>query len=243
MGLTVEISDVCKRFGSVDALKNVTLTLGPGTVHCVIGDNGAGKSTLLKVLSGVCQPDCGEIRIAGKTVELTSAKVARRVGIETVHQDLGLVDSMNIARNFFLGAEPTWGLGLLRMRKMRNDTAAALADVGLSRTLDPSLTVDALSGGERQAISIGRAVHFQRVGLVLDEPTAALSVGETRKVFEYVEKAKALGLVVVIVLHNMVQATQVADYVHVMRHGRIVATHKPAECSVELLEGEVIGSG
>ncbi|HLI39319.1 MAG TPA: ATP-binding cassette domain-containing protein [Streptosporangiaceae bacterium] len=210
---------VSKQFGSVVALADVDLDLYPGEIVGILGDNGAGKSTFVKIAAGVHQPSRGTIRFDGKPVRFRSAWDARRAGIEAVHQDLGLVDSMSIARNFFLGAELKRG-PLLDLRRMRRETIRLLTEIGLGNLRDVGQDVSRLSGGERQAISIGRAVAFERKLLILDEPTSALSVQETEKVFEYIRMAKRNGLAVLVIMHNLVQVAAIADRFVVFWHGR-----------------------
>jgi ABC-type sugar transport system ATPase subunit len=211
-----------KRFGSVVALEGVDLAIYPGEILGLLGDNGAGKSTFVKLASGVYRPSSGRILFEGKPANFHSAADARHAGIETVHQDLGLIDSMSIARNFFLGAELRWG-PFLRLARMQAETREILTEIGLQNLRDAGQDVSRLSGGERQAISIGRAVAFQKKMIILDEPTSALSVKETDKVFDYMRKAKDRGLAVVAVMHNLAQIAAVADRFVVFWHGRKTA--------------------
>jgi simple sugar transport system ATP-binding protein len=217
-----EARGISKRFGAVVALEGVDFAIHGGEVVALLGDNGAGKSTFVKILSGVYSPDRGVIHFDGKAARFRSAADARRLGIETVHQDLGLVDSMSITRNFFLGAELRRG-PFLDLRRMEERTVEALRQIGLVNLRNVGQDVGALSGGERQAISIGRAIAFQRRMLILDEPTSALSVKETDKVFEYVRSAKARELAVVVVMHNLTQVREIADRFAIFWHGRKVA--------------------
>jgi ABC-type branched-subunit amino acid transport system ATPase component len=169
---------LCKWFGRVAALEDVDITLERGEVVGLVGDNGAGKSTLIKILSGVYRPDSGELRFEGQRVEMDSPRDARRLGIETVYQDLALVETMSIARNFFLGAEPQRRIGLFNLLdtgKMLQATEEMLRDIGIT-VRSAHQEVSTLSGGERQAIAIGRTMHFGGKILILDEPTSALSV-------------------------------------------------------------------
>lgn len=217
-----EAIGIRKQFGSVVALDGVDLTFRPGEIVALIGDNGSGKSTFVKIASGVYQPTAGSIKLAGKEVKFRSAANAREVGIETVHQDLGLVDSMSIARNFFLGAELKKG-PFLDIKRMESETAMMIEEIGLGNLRSVGQEVSKLSGGERQAISIGRAVAFQRKMLILDEPTSALSVKETSRVFDFVRIAKSKGLVVLCIMHNMAQVRGLADRFVVFWHGKKVA--------------------
>jgi len=179
-----------KYFGAAQALKKVSIEIQPGEILGLLGDNGAGKSTLIKILAGVFPPNKGEIFFEDERVKFSSPRDARTMGIETVHQALSLVDIMSISRNFFLGREPTKKIGpihLLDRKKMNEECRKAVTKLGV-RVRSPNEFVSILSGGERQAISIGRAMHFKVKLLILDEPLAALSVRETREVLRQVEK-------------------------------------------------------
>jgi simple sugar transport system ATP-binding protein len=218
----LELRRISKRFGQVVAVRNVSFSLGHGEVVALLGDNGAGKSTVVKMISGVFSPTSGEIRLDGAPVRFRNSKQARERGIATVYQDLALVPTMNVWRNFFLGSELRHH-GRLDVKRMRAETAEALHEIGLRNLSSVDQEVKGLSGGERQALSIGRAVHFQQRVLLLDEPTAALSVTETEKVFDYVRQARQSGIGILLIMHNTVQALSVSDRVVVMRHGEVVA--------------------
>jgi len=218
----LELRKVSKRFGQVTAVREVSFQLGHGEVLALLGDNGAGKSTVVKMISGVFAPSSGEIRVDGVPVRFRNSKQARERGISTVYQDLALVPTMNVWRNFFLGSELR-RRGRLDVKRMRAETALALHEIGLRNLSSVDQEVQGLSGGERQALSIGRAVHFQQQVLLLDEPTAALSVTETEKVFEYVRRARESGIGILLIMHNTVQALEVSDRVVVMRHGAVEA--------------------
>lgn len=221
-GALLQAIGICKRFGGVTALENVSLALNSGEVVGLLGDNGAGKSTFVKIISGVYAADQGELHFEGQRVRFRSSADARVAGIETVHQDLALVETMSIMRNFFLAHEPRKGPFLDR-KKMAADTRRALEEIGLTNLRDYEADVSVLSGGERQAISIGRAMFFGRKMLILDEPTSALSVKETDKVFEYVRVAKARNLAVIVVMHNLAQIRHLVDRYVVFWHGRCVS--------------------
>jgi simple sugar transport system ATP-binding protein len=239
----LELRDVSKQFGSVTALEHVSFGIEPGEVVGLLGDNGAGKSTTIKIISGFHQPTSGEILWEGKPVTLTSPEEARHLGIQTVYQDLALVDSLSIARNFFLGAEPVRKLGplsFLDVERMNKLTSETLADIGI-KELNPTSPVASLSGGERQAIAIGRSYYFGGRLLILDEPTAALSVKETRKVFSIVGEAKARGASVIIIEHNMIHAHQVADRLVIIRHGTVFGDYPKKDVTVAQLEAILAG--
>jgi ABC-type sugar transport system ATPase subunit len=217
-----EARGITKKFGGVIALQDVDLAFSLGEVVALIGDNGSGKSTFVKIASGVYQPTKGTLAIGGTAVRFRSAANARAAGVETVHQDLGLVDSMSITRNFFLGAELRKG-PFLDMKRMERETQVMLKEIGLGNLRVVGQDVSRLSGGERQAISIGRAVAFQRKMLILDEPTSALSIQETEKVFEFIQVAKQRQLAVLCVMHNLAQVRNIADRFVVFWHGKKVA--------------------
>ena len=213
--------DIVKNFRAVQALKKVNLEIRQGEILGLLGDNGAGKSTLIKVLAGVFPPDRGEIFFEGGRVNFSSPKDARAMGIETVHQALSLVDIMSISRNFFLGREPTKRIGpihLLDRKKMNEECEKAVTGLGV-RVRTPNEFVSILSGGERQAISIGRAMHFKVKLLILDEPLAALSVRETREVLRQVEKARESGVSVIFITHNVYHVYPVAERFVMMDRG------------------------
>lgn len=239
----LELKNVCKRFGQIDALTDVSFAIEPGEVIGLIGDNGAGKSTLTKIVSGYHAPTSGQILWEGAPVGMQSPEDARRIGIQTVYQDLALVNSLSISRNFFLGSEPVRRLGPLRLLdvgQMNQRTAETLRDIGI-KDLEPSTPVAALSGGERQAIAIGRSYHFGGKLLILDEPTAALSVKETKKVFDIIREAKSRGASVIVIEHNMIYAHQIADRMVVIRHGTVFGEFDKADVSVSQLESMLAG--
>jgi simple sugar transport system ATP-binding protein len=240
----VHMENIVKRFGTITALDGVDFTVQKQQVMALVGDNGAGKSTLIKILTGVYTPDRGRIYFEGKPVQINSPRDARALGIETCYQDLALVNLMSITRNFFLGRELTHKFGPVRwldMRKMNDLTRTALANVGI-KIRSPSEKVGKLSGGERQSIAIGRALHFGAKLLILDEPTSALSVAETRKVLTYTLNAKERGLSVIFISHNVRHVYQVADAYTILRHGRKVGTYAKGELTeddiADLITGE-----
>jgi simple sugar transport system ATP-binding protein len=227
----VEMKNIKKSFGRVMALKGVDFSVGHAEVVGLLGDNGAGKSTLIKVLVGYHQPDDGEIYFEGKRVKFGSPREAREHGIETVYQDLALVNLMPLWRNFFLGREIVRRFGPVRYldrKTMRRIAREALAEIGISvRNVDD--TVAFLSGGERQAVAIARAIHFGAKLLILDEPTAALSVGETRRVLEHILEAKKRGISVVFISHNIYHVYEVADRLVILEHGEKIGDYKREE--------------
>ena len=221
----VKMVGIGKRFGTVSALEGVDFEVRAGEVTALLGDNGAGKSTLIKILTGVYPPSAGSIYFRGREVRIESPRDARELGIETVYQDLALVPLMSVARNFFLGRELTGPLRVLKVRRMEGETRKALGDIGIEKFSEAgnrsvSEPVGKLSGGERQSVAIGRAVHFGASLLILDEPTSALSVAETEKVLSYTQAAKQRGLGVIFISHNIHHVYLVSDRYTILRHGR-----------------------
>lgn len=218
----VEMRQISKSFGKVQALKSVDFRVGYQEIVGLVGDNGAGKSTLIKILTGVFPPDEGEIYFEGQKITLKSPKEARDLGIETVYQHLALIELMSVTRNIFLGREIVRKfLGIvpvLDMERMKRVTIESLEDLGIRiRSVDEKIAN--LSGGQRQAVAIGRAVHFGAKLLILDEPTAALSIRECSKVLDHILEAKARGLSVVFITHNIYHVYSVADRFTVLDHG------------------------
>lgn len=242
--LVVRMEGIVKRFGTITALDGVDFTVEPQQVMALLGDNGAGKSTLIKILTGVYTPTRGSIYFEGEPVQINSPRDARALGIETCYQDLALVNLMSISRNFFLGRELARKIGpvnWLDVGQMDRTTRSALADVGIE-IRSPAERVGKLSGGERQSIAIGRALHFGAKLLILDEPTSALSVAETRKVLTYITNAQESGLAVIFITHNVHHVYQVADAYTIIRHGRKVGTYLKGELTeddiADLITGE-----
>ncbi len=233
----VRMEQISKRFGTVTALESVDFEAHGGEVVALLGDNGAGKSTLIKILTGIYPATTGTIRFRGEPVTIRSPADARALGIETVYQDLALINLMSVTRNFFLGREVTSGVGplrFMRMNEMNQRAEKALHDIGIEKfSKGRSVTepVGKLSGGERQSIAIGRAVHFGASVLILDEPTSALSVGETDKVLHYTLRAKERGLAVIFISHNLLHVSKVADRFTIIRHGRKVGDYQKGELS------------
>lgn len=218
----VDMIGIHKHFGSVQALRGVDFHVDRQEIVGLLGDNGAGKSTLIKVLTGFHTPTRGQIFFDDEAVDIDSPHTARELGIETVYQDLALVPLMSIARNFWLGQEPTYSVGPLKFldeKRMAQESVEALLDVGI-HIRDPEEIVGTMSGGERQSIAIGRAVYFGQKLLVLDEPTSALSVGETQKVLDYTIAAKEKGMSVIFISHNIRHVYEVADRFTIIERGR-----------------------
>ena len=235
----IEARSITKYFGSVIALQDVSLSVGRGEVLCLLGDNGAGKSTLIKALSGVFPPDKGHMLIDGEEVHFDSPRDALLAGIATVYQDLAMIPLMSISRNFFLGSEPTRGVGPLRIYDSRmadETTREALRDMGIDLR-DTSQPVGTLSGGERQSVAIARAIHFGAKVVILDEPTSALGVKEAGVVLRFIVQAREQGIGVILITHNVNHAFPVGDRFTILDRGRSKGTFDKADMTpAELLE-------
>ena len=236
--------NVAKRFGGVVALDDVSLDLFPGEITGLVGDNGAGKSTLIKVISAVLRPDEGRIELDGASVSFASPAEARAAGIETVYQDLALAGNMPVWANIFLGRELTRGpkaLHVLDKRAMAEQTREMLGR--LSRNVPPVNAPTALlSGGQRQAIAIARAAAWGSKVIVMDEPTAALGVAETRAVEEVILGLRERGFATLIISHNLDQVFRIADRVWVLRRGRMIGQRRLAETTPDEVVGMITGA-
>jgi simple sugar transport system ATP-binding protein len=239
----LEIDHVSKYFGNVIALKDVSAVVNEGEVTCVLGDNGAGKSTFIKILSGVHREDEGELRMEGEKVSFSSPREAKERGIATVFQDLATVPLMSIWRNFFLGSEPTVGVGPIRrvnIGEAKNTMRAELKKMGID-VRDPDQPVGTLSGGERQAVAIARAMYFGAKVLILDEPTSALGVKQSGIVLRYVVHARERGVGVIFISHNPHHAYPVGDHFVILNRGKLQGSWKHGEISrdelVQLMAG------
>jgi simple sugar transport system ATP-binding protein len=239
----VEVRNITNYFGSVIALQDISMHVGAGEVLCLLGDNGAGKSTLIKTLSGVHQHDEGTLLIEGQEVKLNSPRDALNRGIATVFQDLAMIPLMGISRNFFLGREPTKGVGPLR----RYDAAFAdrvtreqLRGMGID-IRDTSQPVGTLSGGERQSVAIARAVYFGAKVLILDEPTSALGVKQAAVVLRYIAQTRDQGIGVIFITHNVHHAYPVADRFTILNRGKSLGTFDKAQVTREEVASMMAG--
>ncbi len=222
----LELKGVGKSFGNVVALRDVDLAVYPGQVTCVLGDNGAGKSTLIKILSGVHKQSDGEFLISGQPTEFNSPRDAMAKGIATVFQDLATVPLMSVWRNFFLGNEPKkwWKpLGILDTKRAKETAKAELLNMGIDLR-DTNQAIGTLSGGERQAVAIARAVYFGANVLILDEPTSALGVRQSGIVLKYILAARERGVAVIFITHNPHHAHLVGDHFFLLNRGRMTAS-------------------
>jgi len=227
----LEVRNVSKYFGNVLALKDVSVKVGSNEVTCVLGDNGAGKSTFIKILSGVHRHDEGHLLLEGEETHFSSPREAKQRGIATVFQDLATVPLMSIWRNFFLGSEPTKGVGPLKrvdVKFAQETMVGELRKMGID-IRDPDQPVGTLSGGERQAVAIARAVYFGAKVLILDEPTSALGVKQSGVVLRYVAQARQRGLGVIFITHNPHHAYPVGDRFVVLNRGRLLGTWRKGE--------------
>jgi fructose transport system ATP-binding protein len=228
----LEARGLYKRYGQVVALDGADFELYPREIVAIIGDNGAGKSTLIKALSGALQPDDGEIRLDGQHVRFRTPADARRAGIETVYQDLAVAPSLDIASNIFLGREARYrgpiglGLRLLDKRRMRREASTHLAELKIG-IQSISVPVESLSGGQRQGVAVARAAKWARRLAIMDEPTAALGVNETRQVLDLILRVREGGLPVIIISHDMPHVFELADRILIMRLGKRVAVVTP----------------
>ena len=239
----LEVRHVSKYFVSVIALRDISMQVNAGEVTCVLGDNGAGKSTLIKILSGVHPHDEGELLVQGKPIRFSGPREARAAGISVVFQDLATLPLMSIWRNFFLGSEPTVGAGPVRKldirfakKVMRDEMSKMGIDVR-----DPNQAVGTLSGGERQAVAIARAVYFGAKVLILDEPTSALGVRQSGIVLKYVMQARDRGLGVIFITHNPHHAYPVGDRFVLLNRGKLMGSYTKSETSLDELTKMMAG--
>ncbi len=246
MTALLEARSLSRSFGHVRALDGADFDVDPGEVVGLIGDNGAGKSTLIKALSGNLELDSGEILFEGSPVHLTGPRQADALGIEVVYQDLALAPHLNPVQNVFLGREISrkgvlGHLGFMDEKEMRRRAAASFADLGATVK---SLTspVGSMSGGQRQGIAIARAMAWARKVLILDEPTAALGVVQTKNVLESIKRVRDTGIAVVFISHSMPHVLEVCDRIQVLRLGRRVATYPGRDTTVETLVGAMTGA-
>jgi ABC-type sugar transport system ATPase subunit len=233
-----------KQFGAVTALDGVDLDIRRGEVLALLGDNGAGKSTFVKVLSGAHRQSSGQLAIGGAPVSFASPQDAANAGIATIYQELALSENLSVAENVFLGREQTWrllGVPFLRRAAMRRRVKALLDELD-AHIPDPALPVGRMSGGQRQAVAICRALNLDAKLVIMDEPTAALAVAETRKVLGLVRRLAERGCAVVLVSHNISDVFEVADRMVVFRRGRKIAERRRAETNPEEIVAFITGA-
>ena len=223
---TLDLRGITKAFGSVQALDDVDFEVRSGEVMALVGDNGAGKSTLIKCVAGIYPIDAGQIRFDGRDVHIHGPKDAAHLGIEVVYQDLALCDNLDVVQNMFLGREVRSPLFRLKEAPMEQRTAETLASLSVTTIRSVRQPVASLSGGQRQSVAVARAVLWNSRVVILDEPTAALGVAQTRQVLELVKRLAEQGLAVVIVSHNLNDVFEVADRITVLRLGRNVGVYE-----------------
>jgi simple sugar transport system ATP-binding protein len=241
----VRLEHVSKWYGRVQALDDVSLSIRTNEIVGLLGDNGAGKSTLIKIISGVTPLSSGAIYFHGRKVDIRNTNDAIAQGVETIYQDSALVNQLSIARNLFLGREPLKGPAILnRMDKrfMEDVAARLMGEVGLTKKIPPKTPISSLSGGERQAVAIARAMYFESELIILDEPTNNLGVAETQGVLRFVRNARDSGHSCIFIAHNIHHVFQVVDRIAVLRRGRVVADDiDPKKTTIEQVEKVITG--
>ena len=241
----LEMRGISKRFGAVQALTDVDFEVREGEVVGLVGDNGAGKSTLIKMISGVYEPDGGRLVLNGRDVSFSSPQHARDAGIETIYQDLALCENLDVGANIFLGREPVRRVAVVLRavdrRRMLAESRHILTQLDI-RIPGLRRPIRQLSGGQRQAVAIARAIYWNAQLMIMDEPTAALGVPEQRKVLALVRTLRERGVGVIIISHNLQDVLDVADRVVVMRRGRMVGQRQVDETNTSDLLGLMIGA-
>jgi len=237
---TYEIKGLSKSYGHVVALEDMSFSVYPGEVIGLVGDNGAGKSTLIKMLSGVVNPDRGQIIYEGKPRRINSYKDSQALGIATIYQDRALVDCVSIYRNMFMGNEIRRSSGFLDKKTMRKETMKVLEESINIHITSPDILVGDLSGGQQQAVAIARAIYFRAKLVLLDEPTNNLSVRESKQVMKYVRELAGEGISSVFVTHNLLHVYSIADRFICLNNGIKVGEYRKDEISIEKLERIVV---
>lgn len=243
MATVLEARNISKRYGRVQAIENISLALEDREILALVGDNGAGKSTLIKILAGAVRKDAGQILVDGRQVEIGNPQDAKNLGIEVVYQDLALINYLNVYQNLFLGRElhKRWGpIPVLDHREMEKQAAQKLDSLGV-RVRNLRAWVSRLSGGQRQSIAVARAASFGRKIVILDEPTAALGVRESKHVLQIVRELKNKGASVIIITHNMEHAFTIADRFLVIRLGSVVGVRKRTETNIDEIVKMITG--
>lgn len=235
MDYMLEMKKISKRFGEVEALRQVNFAVARNEVVGLVGDNGAGKSTLIKIVTGYHQPDSGEVYFKGEKVENLSVAEARQLGIETVYQERALADLQTLWRNIFMGRELTTHLGFLDLKRMEQETGKLMIEsMGFtSAAVTPDSVVRTFSGGEKQGVAIVRALYFQAELIILDEPTMGLSLSETRKLLEFVRGIKEAGKTCIFIDHNVFHVHSVADRIVVLDRGEIAGEFLTKDIALE----------
>lgn len=238
----IRLEDVEKRFGRIVALENIDLDIYEDQIFALVGDNGAGKSTMMNVLCGVHEPTSGQLYFENEPVHFSSPNDARETGIETVYQDLALMNDLDVATNIFMGQFPTRGYGPVNVIDWEEtyDRADHIMSDLLGRDIDPETEVEFLSGGQRQLVAVGRALAFDPDVIILDEPTSALSVDATDLVYETIERLKREGHTIIVVSHSLETVIEYADRVAVLYQGETAKVASASETDVETLTELVI---
>lgn len=241
----IRMKNIYKSFGAVSALIDVDFKLNYNEIVGLVGDNGAGKTTLIKILSGVYLPNKGKIFFDGKEITLKSPMDAKKLGIETIHQNLALVEELNIERNIFMGREPISPvlggfIGLLDGKRMEKEAQGILKNLKIPINSTKE-RVKNLSGGQRQSVAVGRSLHFRAKIIVMDEPTAALSVQETNKILSLTKSLREEGLSIIFISHNLYHVFAVADRITVLRHNRVVGERRTEETNMDEITELIVG--
>lgn len=237
----LKLENINKWFGKLHVLTDINLEFRPSEVVGLVGDNGAGKSTLIKTVSGYHQAEEGSIYWDGNKVKIKYPKDARALGIETVYQEQALAPHLSIARNVFMGREPSVAAGFLKSKEMEEESIKAIQGLGL-RIPSMNVTVSKLSGGQRQGVAIARALHFEARLVILDEPTVALSVGEVKEVLEFVTLLKEKGVAVIFITHNIHHVYSVADRIIVLAQGQVVQDIETKDTTVDGISDMIVSS-
>jgi simple sugar transport system ATP-binding protein len=235
----LRLEGIHKWFGKVHALKGVDFEVKKGEVLGLVGDNGAGKSTLIKVISGYHRANEGKIYWDENEVKISSPKDSRALGVETLYQEQALAPHLSIARNIFMGREPSLTLGFMDKKTMNTESMEALASIGL-HLRSPDVMVSTLSGGERQGVAIARAIHFEAKLVILDEPTIALSVKEVQEVLDFVRELKSKGISVIFIAHNLYHVYSVVDRIVVIAHGQELVNIQTKDTSVDYISKIIV---
>jgi simple sugar transport system ATP-binding protein len=237
----LELRNITKQYGPMLAVNNVSLSIGEGEIVGLLGDNGAGKSSLVKIMSGVTEATSGEFVWKGERIAKPTRATTEHLGLETIFQDSALVDKLTITRNIFMGREITNAIGLMKIKEMDGISSKILDSVvTIEGIRSPRQLVGSLSGGQKQAVAIARAVHFKRTLLILDEPTSALAVRATEALLAYLLKLKSEGVSSVLVTHNLHHAFKVCDRHIVMNHGEVILDATKHETNVDELTAAVV---
>ena len=240
----LELVDVRKSFGSVEALRGVTFSVEAGSAVALVGDNGAGKSTLMKTITGVHRPDQGSIRFGGESLVGVDPGEIRRRGIEMIYQDLALAKMQDVASNIFLGREPTrsiLGIPIIDRGRIEREAQAMIETLG-ARVPSVRLPAGVLSGGQQQSVAIARALTFKPKLVIMDEPTAALAVREIEHVLDLIRTLKGQGIAVILISHRLTDVFAVCDRIVALRQGQVIADERTEETSMNIVVAHIVGA-